>query len=86
MNWKPTGRPSSDRPAGMDMAGMPARLAGIVAMSLTYMASGSSIFSPNLKAVDGLVGEISTSTCSKAFLKSSMISVRTFWAEPYQAS
>ena len=55
-------------------------------MSFMYMASGSSIFSPNLNAVEGLVGEISTSACSNALLKSWMISVRTFCAEPYQAS
>ena len=42
----------------------PGRISGF-----SISASGSSIFSPNLKAVDGLVGEISTSTCSKAFLK-----------------
>ena len=86
MNWKPTGRPSSDRPAGMLIAGTPARFAGIVAMSFMYIASGSSIFSPNLNAVDGLVGETRTSACSKALRKSSMMSVRTFCAEPYQAS
>ena len=55
-------------------------------MSFMYMASGSSIFSPNLNAVLGLVGEMSTSACLKAFSKSSMMSVRTFCAEPYHAS
>ena len=68
------------------MAGTPARFAGIVAMSFMYMASGSFIFSPNLNAVDGLVGETSTSAFSKALWKSWMMSVRTFCAEPYQAS
>ena len=70
----------------MLIAGTPARLAGMVVMSMAYMAIGSSVFSPNLNAVTGLVGPTSTSTFSKAFLKSSMIRVRTFCAEPYQAS
>src|SRR5690606_30523218 len=80
--WKPTGRPSSDRPFGTDMPGTPARLAGMVAMSLRYIASGSSSFSPNLNAVVGAVGETSTSAFANAAAKSRWISVRTFCALP----
>ncbi len=54
----------------------------MVAMSLRYIASGSSSFSPSLNAVVGAVGETSTSACSKARSKSRLISVRTFWAWP----
>src|SRR5699024_2424807 len=39
MICRPTGRPSSDRPDGSDMAGTPARFAGMVATSLRYIAS-----------------------------------------------
>ena len=44
------------RPQGTLMAGTPARLAETVYMSLRYIASGSSDFSPILKATDGEVG------------------------------
>ena len=54
----------------------------MVAMSLRYIASGSSSFSPSLNAVVGAVGETSTSAWSKARSKSRLISVRTFWACP----
>jgi hypothetical protein len=64
------------------MPGTPARLAGIVAMSLRYIAIGSSSFSPILNAVVGAVGDTSTSTCSNAAAKSREISVRTFCAWP----
>ena len=44
-NWTPTGSPSSGAvPIGSEMPGMPARFAGMVAMSFRYMASGSSTF------------------------------------------
>ena len=83
MIWMPTGRPSSGAsPAGSDMPGVPARLAGMVATSLRYIASGSSSFSPSRNAVVGAVGETSTSTCSNAAAKSRWMSVRTFCAEP----
>ena len=79
----PTGRPSSGaRPAGSEMPGTPARFAGIVAMSFRYIASGSSSFSPSLKAVVGAVGVASTSTFAKAWSKSRCTRVRTFWALP----
>ena len=64
------------------MPGTPARLAGMVAMSLRYIAIGSSSFSPSRNAVVGAVGETSTSACSNAASKSRAISVRTFCAWP----
>ncbi len=64
------------------MAALPARLVGMVHRSARYIASGSSVRSPIAKAVVGVVGETITSTCSKDFSKSRVISVRTFWAEP----
>jgi hypothetical protein len=64
------------------MAAVPARLVGIDAMSLRYMASGSSTFSPIGNAVVGAVGETSTSATSKAAAKSRAINVRTFCACP----
>ena len=54
----------------------------MVAMSLRYIANGSSSFSPSLNAVVGEVGESSTSAFSKARSKSRSISVRTFCAWP----
>ena len=64
------------------MPGMPARFAGMVATSLRYIASGSSMRSPSLNGVVGAVGETSTSAFSKAAAKSRWMSVRTFCAEP----
>ena len=46
----------SARPAGIEIAGMPARLIGTVKKSLRYIASGSSVFSPRPKATEGEVG------------------------------
>ena len=81
--WKPAGSPSSSaRPLGTEMPGTPARLAGIVATSLRYIASGSSSLAPSLNAVVGAVGLTSTSACSNAASKSRLISVRTFCAWP----
>ena len=54
----------------------------MVAMSLRYMAIGSSSFSPSRNAVVGAVGLTSTSTFSKAEAKSREMRVRTFWAWP----
>ena len=59
---------------------MPARLAEMVKMSERYMVSGSSTFSPILKAGVGAVGQAITSQASKASSKSSTISVRTWEA------
>ena len=69
-------------PLGTLIAGMPASEPGIVARSFRYMANGSSTFSPMANAVTGEDGEISTSAVPKAFSKSCLISVRTFWADP----
>ena len=60
------------KPAGTDIAGSPARLAEIVAISVRYIASGSSVFAPKSNAVFGQVGAISASTCANAFKKSSV--------------
>ena len=51
-------------------------------MSERYIASGSSLFSPILNAVVGLVGVSSTSNFSNAAAKSRLMSVRAFWAWP----
>src|SRR5690606_38417509 len=56
----PTGSPSVPVPKGTDMAGWPARLVGIVQMSLRYMVSGSWMAS-RANAVVGEVGDSSTS-------------------------
>lgn len=64
------------------MPGTPARLTGIVVMSLRYICSGSSIFSPILNAVVGADGVAMMSTSAKAFAKSCWMSVRTFCALP----
>ena len=53
---RPSGRPCPSRPAGTDIAGRPARLAGTAKTSFRYMAIGSAIFSPRPKAADGAVG------------------------------
>ena len=71
MIWKPTGSPSSSAsPLGNDIPPIPAIFTGIVAMSLRYMASGSLLFSPILKAVVGHVGETRTSAFANADVKS----------------
>ena len=79
--WKPTGRPSL-RPAGIEMAGMPASDIGTAQKSLRYIASGSSSLAPSSKATVGLVGVTTKSKRSKAALKSSAIFVRTRCARP----
>ena len=81
MSWKPTGSPSLS-PQGMLTAGSPARLAGMVQMSLMYMASGSSVREPALKATVGDVGDAIRSTSPNAASKSRRTRVRTFWARP----
>ena len=57
----------SDKPVGMLIAGRPAKFAGIVHKSERYISSGFSVFSPNLNAGDGVVGDIKKSKSSKAF-------------------
>src|SRR3989339_349421 len=77
--WRPIGRLFA-LPHGIEIAGIPAKLTGIVAMSDKYIESGSFAFSPILKATVGDVGEIKTSHCSKALSKSCLIKVLTFKA------
>jgi hypothetical protein len=60
--------------------GLPARLAGMVATSLRYIASGSSSFSPSRNAVVGAVGETSTSPARTRRRSRAAMSVRTFCA------
>ena len=67
-------------PAGTEIAGRPARLAGTVKTSFRYMAMGSSIFSPMAKAAKGAVGVSTASTLANAVSKSRAIRVRTFCA------
>ena len=77
----PTGRPS-DRPPGIEIAGMPASDIGTVRTSERYIASGLAVRSPSLNATVGEVGVTIKSTCSKAARKSSAICVRTRCALP----
>src|SRR6185312_187683 len=80
MSWAPSGKPS-DRPTGKLTAGRPARLTGQTKMSARYIATGSSVFSPALKAGVGVVGVSRRSTpLAKVRRKSSAISDRTRWA------
>ncbi len=57
MICRPTGSPA-EKPAGMLMPGRAARFTGMVHRSDRYMASGSAVRSPILKATVGEVGEI----------------------------
>lgn len=52
MICNPTGNPS-DKPAGTDIPGSPAKLTGIVKMSLMYIVIGSLMFSPIPNATVG---------------------------------
>ena len=54
----------------------------MVQMSLMYIASGSSVREPALKATVGDVGEAMRSTPPKAASKSRRTMVRTCWARP----
>src|SRR6478752_873738 len=76
ISCRPTGKPS-ESPHGMLSPGRPAMHEGIVSRSLRYMASGFSVFAPSSNATVGLVGETSTSNCSKAASCSRLITVRT---------
>ena len=80
-SWKPTGSPS-DRPDGIETAGIPASDIGTVQKSFRYIASGSSALAPSSNAVHGLVGATTKSIVSKTARKSSAIFVRTRWALP----
>ena len=74
---RPSGNPSVESPAGTEIAGTPARLAGTVKTSFKYIAIGSSVFSPIAKAAEGVVGVRMQSTRSNAVAKSRAIKVRT---------
>src|SRR6516165_2430910 len=74
---KPSGSPSALSPTGTEIAGTPARFAGTVKTSFKYIAIGSSVFSPTIKAADGAVGVRMQSTSSNASAKSRAIKVRT---------
>ena len=67
-------------PAGIDIAGKPAKLTGTVKTSFKYIEIGSLIFSPTAKAEDGVVGVKIVSTLLKASSKSFLINLLTFWA------
>ena len=65
-------------PQGIEIEGIPARFAETVSISLIYIDNGSVNFSPNLKGNVGIVGPTITSNLLKIFLKSLVISERTF--------
>ena len=66
------------KPQGTLIAGKPAKLTGIVRRSARYIARGSSLWAPALKAGEGAVGVSSTSTDWNAASKSRRIKVRTW--------
>ena len=82
MIWIPSGSFSRERPEGTEIAGSPASEAGTVKTSERYIVSGSSTFSPSLKAGVGIVGHTRTSTFAKASSKSSSRSCRARIACP----
>ena len=65
-------------PAGIEIAGKPAKLEGTVKTSFKYIFIGSSFFSPSTNASLGAVGLRITSTFLNAELKSSTIFLLTF--------
>src|ERR1700761_697706 len=80
MSCKPSGRPFSDRPAGTEMPGSPARFTVTVKTSCRYISSGSDVLAPTPKAGPGVVGVSNTSHVSNACSKSRLIRLRSFWA------
>ena len=58
----PNGYPFASIPAGIDIAGKPAKLIGTVIMSFKYIDTGSFVFSPILKAELGVDGVRMAST------------------------
>ena len=78
MICKPIGNLSLFNPAETEIAGKPAKLAGTVKTSFKYISIGSVCFSPIGKATFGVVGVKIKSHFSKAFAKSSDITLRTF--------
>ncbi|OQA14044.1 MAG: hypothetical protein BWY62_01161 [Firmicutes bacterium ADurb.Bin356] len=67
-------------PAGIEIAGIPARFTGHVHISDIYIFKGSPAFSPILKAVETDVGDMRTSYFLNALLKSLIIRVLTLCA------
>src|SRR6478672_2038708 len=80
INWRPSGVPSDDSPAGTLIPGSPAMFTVTVKMSFIYISTGSPDFSPSAKAGPGVVGVRIASTVAKAWSKSRLIKVRTFCA------
>ena len=80
INCKPKGRLFWSYPAGIEIAGNPAKFAGTVNTSFKYIAIGSSMFSPIAKADEGVVGVSIVSTFLKASSKSFLINLLTFCA------
>jgi hypothetical protein len=60
--WSPNGYPFESRPAGIDIAGNPAKLIGTVNISFKYIDTGSLVFSPILNAELGVEGVSMAST------------------------
>ena len=56
MSWRPNGYPLLSWPAGIEIAGMPAKFTGTVNISFRYIDTGSSFFSPILNAELGVDG------------------------------
>ncbi len=94
MTWRPTGRPSTV-PAGMDTAGLPVRLAGMVSAPLLPMAllkpySLMRSTPPTVvgmgpvaaKAVSGLVAQKTKSVCSNRVAICSLRSMRNISVRP----
>ena len=79
MNCAPTGIPFL-KPQGIEIAGNPAKLAGTVKRSCSYISTGLSTKELSSNAVDSVVGVKIRSTLAKAFLKSLAINLLTFCA------
>ena len=56
MTCKPSGNPLELKPAGMEIAGKPAKFTVTVNISFRYIVIGSVIFSFNANASDGVDG------------------------------
>ena len=67
-------------PAGIDIAGIPAKFTGTVNMSFKYIDIGSLVFSPTLKAELGVEGVNIASMLEKHLSKSFFINFLTFCA------
>ena len=80
MSCSPRGKLFLSWPAGTEIAGNPAKLTGTVKISFKYIETGSSFFSPILKAALGVDGVNIASTSLKTLSKSFLINCLTFWA------